>query len=125
MRLRPAVLFLALVSSACANHNANEQPAPRMPPIPVHVRNENFLDMNVAAVVTGVSHRLGTVSGNGSANFQIAWNLVQSESFTLMATPIGGAGRFVSPAVNIGQDQEIEMRIGSDVRQSTVVVHEP
>jgi hypothetical protein len=30
-----------------------------MNPIPIHVRYENFLDMNVAVVLNGVSQRLG------------------------------------------------------------------
>ena len=36
----------------------------------MHVKNENFLDMNVAVVASGVSRRLGQVTGNSSARFQ-------------------------------------------------------
>lgn len=125
MRIPPTLALAALLSVSCTHRNPNEQPLPQVPPIAVHVKNENYLDMNVALVVTGVSHRLGTVTGNSSSDFHIAWNVVESEPFTLVATPIGGTNRYVSPSLSVGEGQVVEMRIGSSLRQTSVVVHEP
>lgn len=124
MRIRPALVLLATFAVGCVHRNANEQ-VEHVPPITVHVKNENFLDMNVAVVVSGVSRRIGTVSGNASGDFHVAWNLLESQSFSLLATPIGGNGYYLSAPLNVASDQMIEMRIGSQLRQSTVVVHEP
>lgn len=125
MRFRSGVLLLAVLSLACVHRNPNEEAVPRAAPLTVHVKNENFLDMNVAVVVSGVTHRLGTVSGNGSSDFHISWNLVQSETFNMIASPIGANGTYVSVPLNVAQGQVIEMRIGSQLRQSSVAVREP
>ncbi|HVX38647.1 MAG TPA: hypothetical protein VHB25_03655 [Gemmatimonadaceae bacterium] len=126
MRLRLAVLLLASLSPlACLHRNPNEQIAPRPDPIEVRVKNENYLDVNVALVVSGVSHRLGTVTGNAAGTFHVPYSLVQSESFYVVGTPIGGSERYVSPPVVVAEGQLIEFRIASFLRQSTVVVREP
>ena len=64
--LRRGAALVLIAIAACA-HNINDgdsEPAPRPDPIPVHVKNENYLDMNVYVVSSGVSRRLGMVSGN-------------------------------------------------------------
>jgi hypothetical protein len=126
-RARRACIGLALaLGAACSRNNppAEEIDVPREP-IPVHVKNENFLDMNVAVVASGVSRRLGLVPGNGSADFKINWSTVNGQQVVLTATPIGGRGSYTSPGVSVGYGQVIELHIGSVLRQSTAVVREP
>jgi hypothetical protein len=130
MRLtRRALVFLligvAVPALAACRHGGNEIDAeewPRLGPIPLHVRNDNFLDMNVAVQSHGVARRLGTVSGNSNANFKIERNMVSPDGFNLVATPIGGNGRASTPTINVGADQEVDFRIAPVLRQSSVMV---
>lgn len=97
----------------------------RPEPIPVHVRNENFLDMNVYVIVSGVARRLGLVTGNSAGDFKISWSLANGQSIVLRAVPIGGNGSVTSQALSVGEGQEIEFKIASTMRQSTAIVREP
>ena len=126
-RLRLVVLALAVLG-ACARNKSDEAEAdlePAREPIRVHVRNENFLDVNVAVIASGVSRRLGQVPGNGAADFTVNYNVANGQSIYVSATPIGGNGRYTSPALNVSSGQMIEMRVASTLRQSTVIVREP
>lgn len=123
-RTRLALALVLVV--ACAHSNAvEEEVEPRPDPIAVHVKNENFLDMNVSVVAGGVSRRLGQVPGNGSADFKITWNTANGQQIALMATPIGGRERYTSVGLSIGMGQMVEFRIASVLRQSAVGVREP
>jgi hypothetical protein len=95
---------------------------PRRAPVAVHVINENFLDMNVAAVISGVSRRLGEVTGNSTRDFTV--DTPYGEPVTLTATPIGARGNYVSNALNVSMGQFIEMHIGSSLRQSSAVLRD-
>ena len=114
-----AATFAAALAIGCS-HPTNF--GPRRPPVPVHVINENFLDMNVAAVIGGVSRRLGDVTGNSTRDFEVA--VPYGEPVTLTATPIGARGQFVSNALNIGTDQVVVLHIGASLRQSSAVLRD-
>ncbi|HXT17991.1 MAG TPA: hypothetical protein VN706_20335 [Gemmatimonadaceae bacterium] len=119
------ILTLAMVA-ACAHKNSpNEELEPPPDPIALHVKNENFLDMNVAVVANGVSRRLGTVSGNGAGTFSIAYNVASGQLITITATPIGGRGYASTGGLSLSPGQVIEFRVASQLRQSAVAVHDP
>src|SRR5690349_4961705 len=96
-RVRARLVVLSLVAlAACARNKGGEQESdiePAREPIQVHVRNENFLDMTIAVIASGVSRRLGQVSGNGVGDFTINANITNGQSINVTATPIGGNGR--------------------------------
>jgi hypothetical protein len=123
------LVVLALVAlSGCARNKGDEQEAdiePAREPISVHVRNENFLDMTIAVIASGVSRRLGQVSGNGVGDFTINSNVANGQSISVTATPIGGSGRYTSPGLSVSGGQMIDLRVASTLRQSSVVVREP
>jgi hypothetical protein len=120
-----AVGFALMTFAACSKKHVDTGEDYRPDPIPVHVRNENFLDMNVFVVVSGVSRRLGMVTGNGAGDFKINWSVAYGQPIVLRAVPIGGNGSITSPALSVGEGQEIEFKIGSTLRQSTAIVREP
>ena len=121
-----AMLALVVVLSACARNKGHDDDFyPRMEPIPIHVRNENFLDMNVAVVSNGVSRRLGQVSGNSAGDFKVDWAVANGQGIILTATPIGGRGSASSGSLNVAPGQVVEFKIGSVLRQSTAMVHDP
>ncbi|HEY9229309.1 MAG TPA: hypothetical protein VIP11_21860 [Gemmatimonadaceae bacterium] len=125
-RARVRLALALLVAAACAR-NAQEMETdfdPLPGPIPIHVRNENFLDMNVAVVAGGVSRRLGQVSGNGSADFRINWSVANGQEVALVATPIGQNTRFTSERLSVRPGQSIDFQIRAVLRQSIAIVRE-
>src|ERR687890_314084 len=74
---------LILAVAACSRKQRSDDFYPRVDPIPVHVRNENFLDMNVSVVSNGISRRLGLVSGNSTADFKVDWALANVQGIVL------------------------------------------
>jgi len=125
LRARVALLFV-LATAACARHaQTGPELDARPEPIPVHVKNENFLDMNIAVVVSGVSRRLGNVVGNGSGDFMIDGNLALGQTVYLTATPIGGRGQATSGGLSIAPGQMIEFIVASTLRQSVATVRDP
>jgi hypothetical protein len=110
------------VASACSRNTqeAGGEVAPATA-IGLHVKNDNFLDMDVYAVSDGLATRLGTVTGNGSRNFVLDATLAVQD-FRIVATPIGGNGRASSGAVSVSPGQTIDFTIGSILRNSTVFI---
>jgi len=121
-----ALLVCLAAAAACAHKNSpDSEPGPEQDPVEVHVKNENFLDMNVSVVVSGAARRLGTVSGNAVATFSVAWSVANGNLIAITATPIGGRGQASTGSLNVNPGQVIEFRVGSVLRQSTVLVHDP
>lgn len=123
--VRALCMALMLASACFLRAKPGEEPPPHQP-IPVRVRNENFLDVNVYANVGSVSRRLGTVSGNSVATFTIDWSATIGQPIVMTAIPIGGGGaRASSGGLNVGYGQMIFFTVGSVLRQSTASVGEP
>lgn len=123
-RFRGAAILVVMLA-ACSRNKGQEDFYPRADPIPVHVQNENFLDMNVFVVSSGVSRRLGLVTGNSAADFKISWSIINGQSIALTATPIGGRGSAGSGSLSVSPGQMIDFKIGSVLRQSTATVRQP
>ena len=125
----PCFCRAGLWALAACSHNKSSDPDAdpdvRPDPIPIHVKNENFLDVNVAVFAGGMSRRLGMVPGNSSATFSVDWSVANGSGLSLTAVPIGGNGGFNTGTLNVAPGQMIEFRIGSLLRQSTTVVHDP
>jgi hypothetical protein len=119
------VAALAALAACSQKTDPNAEPVPIPDPIALHVKNENFLDMNVAVVTSGVSRRLGTVSGNSAGTFSIPWNVANGQTLVVTATPIGGRGYATTGGLSVSPGQVIEFRVGSQLRQSAVAVHDP
>jgi hypothetical protein len=122
-----ALALVLLAASACVHQpqGDEEEPAPKNDPIAVHVRNDNFLDMDVYAIVGGARRRLGMVSGNSAGDFSIDWDLSIGQSISVIAVPIGGRGTASTGSLNIGFGQMIDFTVASVLQQSRVSVHEP
>jgi hypothetical protein len=127
LRTRAALLAVLMTMVAACSHQTdpNAEPEPIPDPIALHVKNENFLDVNVALVVSGSPRRLGTVTGNGSGTFSIPWNVATGQLITVTATPIGGRGYATTGSLSVSPGQVIEFRVASVLRQSAVAVHDP
>ena len=123
---RLAMVLLVAVG-ACSRNNPETGAAfdPRPEPITVFIKNENFLDVNVALISGGVTRRLGQVNGNSSGEFKVNASVASGQSVAITATPIGQSGRFTSQGLQVRPGQRIEVRIASSLRQSVTVVRDP
>ncbi|HEY4303033.1 MAG TPA: hypothetical protein VGM82_01095 [Gemmatimonadaceae bacterium] len=120
-----ALCVMLVMTSACFFRTKPGEEA-QHEPIPVRVRNENFLDVNVYANVGSVSRRLGMVTGNSVATFTIDWSATIGQPIYMTAIPIGGGGaRATSQGLNVGYGQMIFFTVGSVLRQSTASVGDP
>jgi len=120
-----ALCVILVMASACFLKTKPGEEA-QHDPIPVRVRNENFLDVNVYANVGSVSRRLGTVTGNSVATFTIDWSGTIGQPIYMTAIPIGGGGaRATTPGLSVGYGQMIFFTVGSVLRQSTASVGDP
>ena len=121
-------LMIAIVAAAAAcSHGAppDEGDQPARDPVPVHVRNQNFLDMNVFVNVGGMARRLGMVTGNSEADFTIPWSVAYAQPISLTAVPIGGSGRVNTGSFNVGDGEMVDFLIGAIFSQSAISVHDP
>lgn len=122
---RTFALALFALSACFLRGKPGELPPPREP-IPVQVRNENFLDVNVYANVGSQSRRLGTVTGNSTGRFMIDWSATVGQPIVMSAVPIGGGGRYAaSQPLSVGYGQMIYFTVASVLRQSTASVGDP
>jgi hypothetical protein len=121
-----ALCIMLMATSACFfRSKPGDEPAEHEP-IPVRVRNENFLDVNVYANVGSVSRRLGMVTGNSVGTFVIDWSATIGQPIYMTAIPIGGGGaRATSQGLNVGYGQMIFFTVGSVLRQSSASVGDP
>ena len=119
MRSSRAVLFLAAalaVSSAGCRSIAPGLFGERRarPTIRIEVTNLNFQDATLHALRGGERHRLGTVTGKGSATYTMEWRVplpLQIE-IDLLA-----GGRCTTRAITVDPGEQIQLQIEVDIRR--------
>jgi hypothetical protein len=119
MRFPRAVLFLTaflVVSSAGCKAIAPGLFGERRarPMIRIDVTNLNFQDATLIALRGGERHRLGTVTGKGSASYTLEWRTPQS--FQIEIDLLAG-GRCTTRPVTIDPGQQINLQIEVDLRR--------
>jgi hypothetical protein len=115
------VAVAAVPATACSRSYTEAGDVAPEGGLTLHVANDNFLDMDVFAVVDGVSTRIGLVTGSGAHDFTIS-PAMANRDLRIIATPIGGSGRASSGVLNVSRGQEIDFRIGSVMSNSTAVI---
>jgi hypothetical protein len=114
---RVAVAIAIVMLAACSRHKVSGLEYVH-DPIPVHVRNENYLDVNVFVYAGGVRRRLGLVPGNTEADYSVDWSVSHGLPMTIVAQAIGSSEVASTGEMNVGYDQMIVFRVGSVMRQS-------
>lgn len=112
---------LSLGAAACSRTGQAAGEVAPASAVGLHVRNNNFLDMDVYAVSAGLATRLGTVTGNSSRNFVVSPTLATPD-LRIVATPIGGNGRASSGQLLVSPGQTIEFTIGANMLNSTAFI---
>jgi hypothetical protein len=117
-----ALLVTLSGAAACRSGSPYDVSAAQPGNITLVVRNNNFADVDVYAVSSGLATRIGTVTGNTTASFSLNPSLVSPTDFRVVATPIGGNGRASTGSIVVSQGQTIEFTIGPVLNQSTVSI---
>jgi hypothetical protein len=89
--------------------------------VTVEVVNRNWNTMRIYAVIEGVSHRLGTVSGLSAQRLRLrrAW-VGSSAELEIVAVPIGRRGATITHRMLIFPGDALEYRIESNLGLSNL-----
>ena len=87
------------------------------------VTDNNFQDVDVFAVMDGVSTRLGSVTGaGGSRMFVLNPSYLATGRLTIVATPIGGGGRASTGTIMVNRGDEVDFTVQPTLSASTVYI---
>lgn len=121
-------LAMALALSACALPGKKQRygKAPVEVPAVVRVANQNYSDINVYVVQSGMRRRLGTVTGMSTQRFTLPRDIpLETMDIRLLADPIGGTGTYLSPAVQVHPGQEMDLTVAAALHLSSLAVWNP
>lgn len=112
------VLTGPVALSACRSSNAYDIANRQSNDATLIVENQNFYDVDVYALSSGLPTRIGTVSGNSSLSFALRSTVFTATDFRLVATPIGGNGRGSSGLLSVSAGQTVKFTIAPVLNQS-------
>jgi len=119
------VLALGSAASACGRgaglQTGSVQPVAGA--VTVRVVNNNFNDVDVYSLSTGIAQRLGTVTAGSKETFVMTPSDFPNGQIRLVATPIGGGGRGFSGPLNVMPGQSVEFDIAPNLRDSAAFIH--
>jgi hypothetical protein len=118
--LRVVVPALLLTASACAHSGGGEEPQPAEGSVYFEVTNQHALPMEVYAVGSGITHRMGTVHPGMSSQFVVPQNLIGNGSVRFEARPSGGGQPFLSGDLLLAPGAIVEFTIAAQLFNSTV-----
>ena len=116
------VLAVAIAAPACRSANPYDMSQAQPGGASLVVRNDNFSDMDLYAVSSGLATRIGTVSGLSTQSFALSSTMINGSDFRVVATPIGGNGRASTGPIIVGSGSTVTFRIASVLNQSSASV---
>lgn len=127
--LRKVAVALMLIGptvfTACRSSNAYDVANSQTGDVMLVVENQNFYDVDIYALSSGLPTRIGTVSGaNGRARFALNPTITGASDFRLVATPIGGNGRAGSGPLMVSPGKTVIFTITPSLSQSHAEVTE-
>lgn len=117
--LVPALL---LAGSACARGGGEDEPQPDDSPVRVEVTNNHALPIEIYAVGSGISHRLGTVLPGMAAHFVVPQNLIGSGAVELQAQPRASKQQFRSGQLLLAPGTIVDFVIAPQLFNSTATL---
>ena len=107
-----ASIALAFVAGATACSKQPAAPVDPMAPAYVEVQNQAFYDMTIYVVRSGQRIRLGQVSGNSTATFELPRTVVTPGlPIRVQADPIGGNKTPFSQEIGVSPGDTVVLRI--------------
>jgi hypothetical protein len=117
------VLVPGLLLSVCAcTHSGGGEVRPIDEQVSVEVTNRHALPMEIYAVGSGITHRLGTVNPGLSSHFLLPQNLIGSSSVELEARAGGNLRPFRSGEILLSPGSVVDFVIGAQLFNSTVTL---
>jgi hypothetical protein len=114
-----ATLASTIGLSACRSGNPYDIANRQANDVMLIVENQNFADVDIYALSSGLPTRIGTVSGgNTTARFALSPTVTTAVDFRLVATPIGGNGRASSGPLAASPGRTIKFTIGPSLGTS-------
>jgi hypothetical protein len=110
---------LLLTASACA-HSGGGEVQPTDSPAYVEVTNQHALPMEVYALGSGITHRMGTVNPGMAGHFVVPRNLIGNGSVLFEARPSGGGQPFRSGDLLLAPGAVVDFAIAAQLFNSTV-----
>lgn len=117
-------LCLAVAPSACRTSpggDPSEQPVEERSALVVV--NENFSDVDIHIVRSGLVTRLGRVNAGATHRFVLSPALVGPGDVSFLATPALGGGRFSTGSLMLMSGRSIHLRVAPVINQSMVTPH--
>ncbi|OLD96314.1 MAG: hypothetical protein DMD31_01560 [Gemmatimonadetes bacterium] len=113
-----------LVSAACRSGRARDTtPAPLQLPATLHVYNANWSDVRIYLTRGGLVMRLGSVTSQNSAVFEIPPDVLnEAASVTLVASPLAGRESFSTLLTGVRPGDELELTVENLLPHSHLVV---
>jgi hypothetical protein len=118
--LRIVVPALLLIAPACAHSGGGEEVQPTGSPAYVEVVNRHALPMELYALGSGITQRLGTVYPGMTAHFTVPPNLIGNGSVRFEARPSGGGQPFRSGDLLLAPGATLDFVIAPQLFNSTV-----
>jgi hypothetical protein len=121
-RLWTLIPALLLGIVACGHGPANDEPQPIDQPVRVEARNNYALPVDLYAVGSGITHRLGTVHPGMSASFTIPQNLLAGNGVELQARSSPSTRGFTSEELLLRPGTVVDFWIAPQLFSSTVTL---
>jgi hypothetical protein len=110
--LAKAVLALSLATAGAACSKQASAPVDPMAPAFVEVQNQGYLDMTIYVLRSGQRIRLGQVSGNSTATFELPRTVVNPGlPIRFQADPIGGNRTPFSQEIGVSPGDTVVLQI--------------
>jgi hypothetical protein len=126
---RSLVIALASALTACASGGKSATSANALAPAPakatavrVNVQNDNFYDVVVYALVSGVKTRIGSVVGHSKSLLRVPVSLLSLGSLQIFADPIGGERGAVLEPIAVSPGQQVSVTLMPSLNMSYVSV---
>ena len=120
-----AVACMIAGLAACSSKRVTALGAAEQSPHTVMVRNDNWMDVVVYVIRSGMRHRIGTVSGLSSATLGLQQGLLVDGTVRLQVDPIGSKVSYTTDPVHVAPGQRAELRVMNRLSHSTLSVWNP
>lgn len=126
--LRTSLVLALGTAAACASAGGAAErtslgkEVSQAPPT-VRVSNNNFSDVTVYVVQSGMRSRLGMVTGLTTRQFRLPRGMTtDAGDIRIYADPVGGSQGYLSPPVRVRPGQALDLTLGAILNLSSLAV---
>lgn len=119
-----ATAFVMLAGTACRSANTAEagEQQPESQYVTLLVTNDNFSDVEIHIMRSGLATRLGRVTSGSTRRFSLGPAIIGPSDVSFVASPVTGGGVASSGPVLVSAGQTVEFRVAPVLSQSAAYV---